>query len=204
MNETQLKRLLKSETPEHFVSEHIFGGRVWLFEELFGEAADEKYKRFRQIISTNLNVPITNVWLVGSAKLGISMNVNIKKKRFLKAFDEEKSDIDVVVVSDAVFGSLWNDLLTSHYSKSTFPPDDFQNRIFCKYIYFEHFLLKSTTTKLVNDWLRKTGPIQRQMFLDLQISNYFNFRLYKDIEAAKLYHQYSVRMAKETIADGRA
>jgi hypothetical protein len=63
------------------------------------------YVRWRHRVATQLSVDPMAVQLVGSARLGYSIN---PKKNF-KKFDEE-SDLDIAVVSLELFDKAWEEL----------------------------------------------------------------------------------------------
>jgi hypothetical protein len=86
--------LLDDEIPYVFDSD----GRAW--------------DSFRQEIAADLGIPISDIRVVGSSRLGFSL----KPGRNLKAF-HDRSDIDVLVVSSVLFDDLWFGLLDAVYPR---------------------------------------------------------------------------------------
>jgi len=85
---------------QEIVQKYITHGSSFAFNE-----DDDKYFRLKKIIADNFNLNPENVFMVGSAKLGFS----IAPLKLWKSFDDE-SDIDTVIVSDAIFDEFWVDL----------------------------------------------------------------------------------------------
>ncbi|WP_148311550.1 hypothetical protein [Amycolatopsis japonica] len=63
------------------------------------------YVRWRHRVATQLDVDPMAVQLVGSARLGYSMNPRKEYKRF-----DEDSDLDIAVVSLELFDKAWSEL----------------------------------------------------------------------------------------------
>ena len=60
----------------------------------------------KEILSNHFNIPVKDIEIVGSAKLGISLSYD----RFGKKYDD-KSDIDLVLISSELFDKAWHELL---------------------------------------------------------------------------------------------
>jgi len=74
----------------------------------FGQSAvldDDKYVTLKEVVAKRFDVHPTAVLMVGSAKLGFSIK---PKRRFLPFGDS--SDIDVAIVSDALFERVWHEV----------------------------------------------------------------------------------------------
>ncbi len=67
--------------------------------------ANDKYFKLRQIVSSKFDLHPNEVLVVGSGKLGFSI---APKKRY-RAFGNT-SDLDVVIVSDILFDTVWKDV----------------------------------------------------------------------------------------------
>jgi hypothetical protein len=84
---------------DYFVTARLFDGMpaVW--------PKELNYIRWRHLVAVELGVDPMAVQLVGSARLGYSIN---PKKNF-KRFDDE-SDLDIAVVSPELFDKAWEEL----------------------------------------------------------------------------------------------
>lgn len=67
-------------------------------------------RRLKTAIADHFHLHLKNIEIVGSGKLGISLN----EERFGKPFDSQ-SDIDLIVVSSELFDRAWIELLMLDY-----------------------------------------------------------------------------------------
>jgi hypothetical protein len=76
------------------------------------QAAPQSWDAFRDAVGLSLKVARGDIRIVGSGRFGFSM----KPGRNLRPFSD-KSDIDVVVVNESLFDSLWLALLRAAYPR---------------------------------------------------------------------------------------
>jgi hypothetical protein len=74
------------------------------------EPEPESWNEFRAALSAELRIAVTDITVVGSARLGFSLRPDNNLKPF-----SDKSDIDVIVVNEQLFDRLWLDLLATAY-----------------------------------------------------------------------------------------
>lgn len=89
------------------------------------------YSQLKTTIGSHFQVDITRIHMVGSAKLGFS----IARSKLWKTFDDD-SDIDMVIISEAVFDRLWKILSTlnvGHYDRTEQEQKKFDS--FLKYFF---------------------------------------------------------------------
>jgi hypothetical protein len=86
---------LASMTPLHAVRKHIIGGSCAMITE-------SSYFELRQEVSEKFQVHTNEVLVVGSSKLGFSIAPTKRYRHF-----SERSDIDLVVVSETLFNTAW-------------------------------------------------------------------------------------------------
>lgn len=96
--------ILKTDDLEIIVQEHIFKGETFVFGD-----NPELYDSLRGIISQGVGLTPESVILVGSAKLGFSLDPS----KFGAPFTNN-SDLDLLVVSPKHFDQLWIDFLRWH------------------------------------------------------------------------------------------
>jgi hypothetical protein len=106
MNFNELKNELLTRDVYDIVKELILGNEPICFN-----GDKEKVKLLLESISTGLDLNPKCIEIVGSAKLGFSLN----PFRLGQAFSD-KSDIDVLVVSNDIFDTAWKDLLKLDFS----------------------------------------------------------------------------------------
>ncbi|MFN2413626.1 MAG: hypothetical protein ABR603_00640 [Pyrinomonadaceae bacterium] len=103
----EFKDLLKNIPVPQIVEEYIFAGAPYAFR---------RNPTLMNVIIRHLTsrLPITaeNIAVVGSAKLGFSLNPD----GYFNPFSDE-SDIDVVVVNETLFDEIWSILLKWHYPR---------------------------------------------------------------------------------------
>ena len=101
---TDFARILKTENLESVVQEHIFQGETFVFSD-----HPELYDSLRGIVSHGVGLTSESVILVGSAKLGFSLDPSKFGAPFTRT-----SDLDLLVVSPKHFDELWIDFLRWH------------------------------------------------------------------------------------------
>lgn len=103
----EFSNVLLSHPLEKVVQEYIFQGVPYVFRE-----RPELLDILRRHLCSALKFLEENVVVVGSAKIGFSLNPN----NFPRQFSDE-SDIDILVVDEKLFDSLWMAILRWHYPR---------------------------------------------------------------------------------------
>lgn len=98
----ELKTLLSQKTIPEIIHRYLLSREPVCFQK----SPDAVYDLQRSL-SEHFRVHTKNIEIVGSAKLGISLNPSAS--RYGKKYDEE-SDIDLVVVSGELFDKAWHEL----------------------------------------------------------------------------------------------
>lgn len=97
----EFAELLRSGDIEKVVREYVFDGEVYIFR-----SKPAAYDSFRARLGSALGCGPEDVKLVGSAKLGFSLDPD----NYGRAFSA-RSDLDVVVVSPPMFDQAWIELV---------------------------------------------------------------------------------------------
>jgi hypothetical protein len=103
----QFKEALANSPLPAITQQHVFDGLPYVFRD--EPTSNDLLVRH---VSEALGVPGENITIVGSAKIGFSLNPNNFPREFSDA-----SDIDVVVVSEELFDRVWMILLEWHYPR---------------------------------------------------------------------------------------
>jgi hypothetical protein len=158
---------------------------------------------FRELMSENLGCPVPNIRIVGSGRLGFSM----KPDQNLRSFSD-RSDIDVVVVSDTLFDALWIALLRAAYPR---PPVSFggwlaegRNELYTGWlsplkirldvkIYGEKGRHVLDIRALWFDTLKLASNVPPRRHEDIQC------RLYRTWQHADLYHIHSISALRRSL-----
>lgn len=102
------EELVRTQPFEQVVEEHLFGDAPFAFD-----AWPEGWPLLRAHLATRFAVPEAGIVLVGSGKLGFSMNPDSYGRQF-----SSSSDLDLVIVSEVRFDEIWEHLLRWHYPRS--------------------------------------------------------------------------------------
>lgn len=100
---------LSTETPTDIVRRYVTGGRCFLL-------TDDLYFELRREVAQAFGVHPDEVIVVGSAKLGFSIAPDQRYKPF-----DDRSDIDVALVSPELFDAIWLEALTYDRSGGDWP-----------------------------------------------------------------------------------
>lgn len=101
----EFKRILLTEPLEEIVQAFVFRGIPYVFRE-----QPDRLGHLQGCLARDLGVPEENILVVGSSKIGFSLNPDA----FPRSFHDE-SDIDVLVHDDRLFDRIWELLLRWHY-----------------------------------------------------------------------------------------
>ena len=125
--------LLKSDANcDLIMKEHLLSSEVWLLKEKYPDEYYAQYDNLKLFFAEKLEINSSDVCIVGSAKLGFSLN----PRNNFSNFHEEKSDIDLVVVSRKIFDNFWTLLLENFYTNSFFVSDYHMKSVFFKVCIF--------------------------------------------------------------------
>ncbi|WP_321846953.1 hypothetical protein [Burkholderia cepacia] len=179
-----LKNSISTLPPAKFVSK-------WIFESVphvFGGDLD-KYIAWKHVLGDLISVDPRAITLVGTASIGISFNPN---KNF-KPFDE-KSDIDVAIVSHHHFDIVWRWMRTLGTAYLSLPAqaqtaiDDHRKRYLFKGVIATDRILAHTP--LASKWV---PALSSMAGMDPTEGREINARLYADYDALRAYHVDGVR-----------
>ncbi len=103
----EFKKTILTSPLDAVVRQHIFSGMPYVFRDKADSLA-----RMTKHLSTAVGIAEECIKIVGSAKLGFSLNPDNFPRAFL-----DTSDIDVIVVNEALFDRIWMTLLEWHYPR---------------------------------------------------------------------------------------
>lgn len=181
---------LKNKQPSEIVQRYLFDFSPYCFA-----ANPSLYQVFRGEICNNFNIHPQNFTIIGSAKLGFSLNPD----KFGSPFTDA-SDIDVVLVSEELFQQLWFQLI--EFRRTTFFRLDSRSKK--KFEDLQRFLFFGTIRldKLSNDF-----PFARdwwEFFNKMSIDNRFGPRriraaIFKTWQHASFYYENTITKIKENL-----
>lgn len=151
------------------------------------------YSTFKGHFARQLGIPVDDIEIVGSARLGYSLAPD----RFGTPFGPN-SDIDVVIVCDRLFSLGWDDLLKWNHSRLWSMPkwrvdqilNSHQRSVFWGHIWPDMLTAMSGAGKLWATAVRALGTIPALAGIEV------NGRIYKSWVHAKYYHLDSLRQLR--------
>jgi len=175
-----------------FITKWILEHTPYIFDE-----QDFKYIQWRESLAGKLKIDTCEIVVTGSASLGFSLNPN---KNF-KAFDD-KSDVDVSIISDYYFDVAWHDLL--HLNRPNLPYkmklalDDHRSRL----IYWGTIATDKILPLLSfgQEW---ENIINESRTLPILEDRDINFRIYRDTKAIRDYLSLSVTERRNALLEAK-
>lgn len=150
-----------------------------------------EYARFREQLGSQLKVDPANILLVGSGRFGFSLAPH----KFGRPFTD-KSDLDLVIVSDQLFDTAWLEMIRYDFKSLTFDRDiadalkeHRHNNVFWGYI--EPHRLKIALSFYRRIWfpaIAALGVFYMAAGRDVKA------RVYRTLEHAKNYHRFGLRL----------
>lgn len=171
----------------------------WFFEHIpyIFDGEEDEYIHWREKIAKNLRVDPTDIFVTGSAALGFSLNPNKNFKHF-----DEKSDVDVSIVSQHYFDVAWHDLIFT--SRTIIQPkmkaslDDHRNRL----IYWGT-IATDKILPLLSFGAEWDSIIKSSQLFPVFENREINFRIYKDKLSIRNYLQVSINNRKDVLLGGK-
>ena len=188
----EFKRQLRRIGPAEFVERRLFDEHAWCFPTQSGD----DYDSFRRLFGEVLKVSAGDVAVVGSAKYGYSL-APAKNFRPFQPDDEmpEPSDIDLVVVSRAMFNSTWHNLRRADYNGAVDARRFFQEDIFRRFVMIG--TNDTLDTKYLSDLNVLLNALRKRATTRLGIVQDIKMRIYCSWVDAKAYHIWSLQRLGE-------
>jgi hypothetical protein len=183
MDVEAFKALLKSEMPNRQICQEVlFSSDMWLvMHKEMGESA-YVYDRMTSFFSKKLEMAKRNVAIVGSAKIGFSLH----PEKGFRAFNDDTSDIDVVLVWPDKFAEFWREMLKMFYSKTAHIPAATRKEVFRKFVTLRRE--DQWPAAAFQDWHRAMDELKRDFFTEFSVGNAIKYRVYESWDAAEAYH----------------
>ena len=194
---------LLSQSLDWVADHYLFEGISYVFRE-----SPNLLESFTGHLFDELGFGPENVRIVGSAKVGFSLSLD----NFPRAFSDT-SDIDVLIVNEALFDQIWFNILTWHYPRRQLHlggSDSIWMRTRRKDLYwgwlhpdkikYEGLSLPEVLKPLRDistSWFNAFHSFSRYPeFADRQVSG----RLYRSWDHARLYQIDSLRQIKQQVS----
>ena len=192
LTKDEFVELLNTRSVDWIVDNHVFGG-----PNFYSFRKPQVYRQMMSAISIGLQVPPTDIHVIGSARIGFSLSPNKFGERF-----NQYSDIDICVVSNSLFDSSWIDILANErHARTNLNPQTRQHlRNHREYHYvYNGWMYPGALVPVLRigtRWMRTFNGLSRIAEL---ATRSISGRLYRTWDHARLYHQWSLRRVKQTI-----
>ena len=179
----------KSISLEEIIDKYLLNGIPYVFD-----GDENNFFDFKNEIAKFFNVSQTNIFVVGSAKLGFSIAPN---KRY-KLFNEE-SDIDVAIIDENTFLRYWKILYTYNTTGRAYSTKEARTyREFLEY-FFKGWLRPDkfpSNMKERAEWFDFFKLMQKKYKFMIAAGIYY------DIEVFNGYHKENLNSIREDIKNG--
>jgi|26BtaG_2_1085354.scaffolds.fasta_scaffold00010_94 hypothetical protein len=196
MSVDEFKRECQDETREIVVQKHLIEGESYFFSKIHKESSEFDFKKD---IANTLHVHVRDIVIVGSAKLGFSLKPEIETPGLYqyKEFDynfnidstNEKSDLDIAVVSSSLFDKEMRNLFehTKFYEEKTVK-DWGQRNSLAKY-----FLKGRLALRYFPVDFKLTQEIEKvQSKYQMELNRKVNIEIYKSWYFFETYHMQNI------------
>lgn len=187
---------LKGEV-DFFVTDRLLSGTPSIFNNRV------TYVEWRHFAAKLLGVDPSEIYIVGSASIGYSLNPGKEYKKF-----DDDSDIDVAIVSHSHFEQAWSDLVDHVdriYSESgkRVNPQAKKKINYIRRLTFDKCIALDRHLPNVSFGI-KWGSARKKLIAEIgepHLGKDLNFRLYRDVNSLRKYQIRSVRQAHDRIIE---
>ncbi|WP_299602595.1 hypothetical protein [uncultured Tateyamaria sp.] len=166
------------------VAQHILSrNENWYFDQCGEIGGETTYELFRDVVAEHVGVQREQVALVGSTIYGFSMSP--KGEKTFSAFHDE-SDLDLVIVSETLFRSVWNELVEAYHRGYRWVMTRHADEIFRKFALLVND--GNYKTNVLRKRVKLLDGISKQVYLRTGSSRPLKYRIYESQEAAVAYH----------------
>lgn len=192
MDSSELLRQLRKIGPVDFANKRLFDAHAWCFPTRTGS----EYEDARADLGDVFGVQPEDVAIVGSGKYGYSLSPQKGFRLFQpNEDDDDPSDIDLVVISKALFNSTWQRLRQAHFNGAIDAKRIYQGDV------FRRFIMVGTDefndTKYLRDLMLVLETARKVATTRLGITQTLKIRVYATWSDAKSYHIWSLQRLGE-------
>jgi len=196
----KLKEDLHNLEAKEFYKKYILKSNNWYFETVLSipeKNVIDVMDDFKEIVSSNLDVDFNGVTMVGSGKLGYSLAPKKKFKQFeLDTESENKSDIDIAIVSPEIFDYFWRLLRQSFTIKDKYAYDFISTEIYRGYLN-ESSLKKISECR--KEWQLLSSKCNKMLKSKLYFKHNITYRIYRNWKDFEEYNLISIKSAQREV-----
>lgn len=194
----EIERDLKEFDVREFYMKYLLRADNWYFENILGISEKDilhTVDDFKMLVSDSMDIGFNNVVMVGSGKIGYSLS----PKKFMKPFydeGEEKSDIDIAIISPQLFDYFWK-LFRKSYNVT--------NKKYYSYIARGIYRGYISDMDLMNidecrvAWAEKSSITTKRLQRSMYFRHEIHYRIYRDWKDLEEYHVDAIKQLKGEI-----
>lgn len=198
----EIKNDLLNIDTKQFYMKHIVRTENWYFENVLNipptniiKAVDD----FKIIVSTSLGVSYNSIMMVGSGKTGYSLSPSKKFKKFtLEPDAEDKSDIDIAIISLPIFDKFWKTFRDAYNITNKWVYKYISREIYRGYIN-ERNINEIEQCRVI--WKDISNEATRKLKQNMYFKHDINYRLYRSWEDFEEYNIESINDLKRSIVN---
>lgn len=195
MTKENFKSDIKTESASEIFLNYLQGNNIWYFSEYLNKQnPSETYDEFKKFVSRSLQVSFNNICIVGSGKLGYSLAPD---KNF-SDFNDNESDIDLVIVSRSYFNKFWDAYLDLFEDKVNFGYKYVSSSVFRKFISVKE---PEPIHPFFKEWISKIEKFNKDYQILFDIKHQINYRIYDSWESVERYHKKGIQEIKEQLIE---
>ena len=196
----EIKDDLISYDTKQFYMKHLVRSDNWYFENVLSipqnkiiTAVDD----FKIIVSEAMGISYNSIMMVGSGKTGYSLSPKKCLKKFtVEPIDENKSDIDIAIISLPIFDRLWRDFRKAYDITNKRYYSFISREIYRGYINDRNINLIEPCRLFWKDIsIEATKKLKQKMYFKHEIS----YRVYRSWEDFEEYNLESLTLLKEEV-----
>lgn len=194
MNHMEFEEALKAKGSKFVFNNFLMNEDVYILRERYQTDAVTTYHAIKLEASDALDVPVKNIAIVGSAKMGYSLTPG----RNYSPFDEN-SDLDLVIVSESIFQELWENHLNYVNSSTGQRYSNVAKNIFRHFISIKTEEIQGDQLEYFSHWISRVDRLKRNLQLKFKLPSEINYRVYDAWKYVEQYHVAGLNGLIETL-----
>lgn len=197
-NFEEISEIIYTISTEDFINRYYIAEGVWYFEEylqLNPREALETERHLKSKITKTLNLNEDSVFLVGSGKIGLSLNPDhlFRPFRINGEAREKASDIDIAVISEELYNDFW-DLFRESFSPIYSRHYRYISREIYRGYINERNLMNIPLCR--RTWSEKVNQLNKFYRMDYGLTHEVNYRIYRNKEDFLEYSAQNIEKIK--------
>lgn len=185
---------------KQFYMKHIVRSDNWYFENILKVPQDKiitAVDDFKIIVSEAMGISYNSIMMVGSGKTGFSLSPKKHLKQFtIEPTAENKSDIDIAIISLPIFDRLWKEFRKAYDVTNKRHYSYISREIYRGYINDKNInLIEPCRLFWKNMSIESTKTLKQNMYFKHDIS----YRVYRSWEDFEEYNLGSIKMLKDEV-----